>query len=590
MKKEFLIVIGGVVATVAAMGVGFFFNPLITVGIVLAGSAAAGWLAGRKGTYRSLGIGLLVLLGMTAIFAACVFDDPLPLLNALRSDKHQIMQDFTVWNIPSWLWLPCSGFALATQLLIYLSVFNAKIIFKRWYFTVGAAIVLLAELWYLSIWLYAGIGAVFAAFTENWIVGLVVLLVLLIALLTAWAVCNIRLTKRRNWRNFAWCAGGFAAGSFLVWGISALSLHIYAGSMIDRTASAADPRRPLAEELVKREQELRSANDLAALRKRGIVLPLVGRGMWRGRRGKTVAEKTKQRTLEFAASEDGKAFFGRNAELIDLYCQVAAEGEFVSKTSLPHLQMYRSSTRIAAAQAALAHYRKDAKAILPPLEKAEKLERSLYENERTVIEGLVRIELTSTRLGMIVGCGPEAPEYAAQYRAILKRLIAAEPKIPTETGAIRAELQRVRGFENGRYTYPEETGAYARLVHYPAACASLVRRIRNAEADAERAAEWRKSGQFPRDAGNYGNAMRRAMECRAFYATALALKIYRCEKGEYPETLDALTPDILDKLPCDPLTGKPFDYRKMPKGGFVLSAQRIKSVKRMLRLTPAPRY
>ena len=84
--------------------------------------------------------------------------------------------------------------------------------------------------------------------------------------------------------------------------------------------------------------------------------------------------------------------------------------------------------------------------------------------------------------------------------------------------------------------------------------------------------------------------MRRAMECRAFYATALALKIYRCEKGEYPETLDALVPGILDRLPCDPLTGKPFDYRKMPKGGFMLSAQRIKSVKRMLRITPAPRY
>ena len=44
MKKEFLIVVGAVIVTVAAMGVGFFFNPLITVGIVLAGSAAAGGL------------------------------------------------------------------------------------------------------------------------------------------------------------------------------------------------------------------------------------------------------------------------------------------------------------------------------------------------------------------------------------------------------------------------------------------------------------------------------------------------------------------------------------------------------------------
>ena len=237
-----------------------------------------------------------------------------------------------------------------------------------------------------------------------------------------------------------------------------------------------------------------------------------------------------------------------------------------------------------------AYLPKDAKAILPPLEMAEKLERALYANEQTVIESLARIGLTSMRMGVIVGCGPEAPEYAAQYRAILNRLLAAEAKIPVETGWFRAELQRVRGFGNGKCTYPEGTGAYARLVNYPTACASLVCKIRNAEANAERAAEWRKSGRIPEDADVYGNAMRRALECRAFYATALALKIYRCEKGEYPETLDALVPEILDQLPCDPLTGMPFDYRKMPKGGFMLYAQRIKSVKRMLRITSNPRY
>lgn len=590
MKKEFLIVVDGVIATVAAMGIGFFFNPLIAVGIVLAGSAAAGWAAGRKGTFRSFGIGLLVLLALTVIFSLCFFDDPISLLNALRSEKQPIPPELAEVQLPSSLWLLFSGLALAAQLLIYLCVFNAAILFRRWYFRIGAAIVLLAELSYVSIWLLSGIGAVFAVFTENRLFGQLVLLALLIALLTAWAAYNIRRAKNRSWRNFAWCAGGFAAGSFLVWGVSALSFFIYAGNVIDRTASAADPRGKRSEELVKREQELRAANDYSALRKRGIELPLVGRGMWRGRRGKTVAEKTRQRTLEFAASAEGKAFFDRNAKLIDLYCQTAAEGEFSPETSLTHLQGYRNAARIAAAQAALAHYRKDAKAILPPLEKAEKLEKALYENEGTVIEGLVRIALTSMRMNVIVGCGPEAPEYAAQYRAILNRLLADAAKIPTETGFIRAELQRVRGFGNGNYTYPQGTGAYTRLVNYPTTCASLVCNIRNAEANAERAVEWRKSGRLPGDAGNYGNAMRRALECRAFYATALALKIHRCEKGDYPETLDALVPDILSELPCDPLTGKPFVYRKMPKGGFMLSAQRIKSVKRMLRITPAPRY
>ena len=591
MNKAFWIEVGVAVVTVAAMGVGFFFNPLIAVAIVLLGSAAAGWLAGRGGSFKSFGAGLLALLALTVIFAVCIFGDINPLLDAVLTEEQRIWLARMDVTLPSWLPLACVGIALAAQLLIYLCVFNAAILFKRWYFIAGAAIVLLAEVMYLSIWLYAGIGAVFAAFTENQSPGYIVLLALLLALLVAWAVCNIRSEKRRNWRNFAWCAGGFAVGSFLVWGVSALSFCVYAGSEIERTASAADPRGKLPAEVVKRERELRTSDSVVALHKRGIELPLETVGMWRGRRGKTVSEEAKKRTLEFAASEEGKAFFKRNAELIDLYCRIVAEGEFVPKTSLALLQGYRSAARRCAAQAALAHYRKDAAAILPALEVAEKLEQSIYAHEQDLIEGLVRIAITDLRMQTIIGCGPEAPEYAEQYRAILKRLLAAEPKMPADTGFIRNELACVRRMERGNFTYPESAGAYKRLVNYPTACASLAYKLHKAEADTKLAAEFRKSGRVPRNADNYGKAMRRAMECRAFYATALALKIFRCEKAAYPDKLDELVPGCLEKLPCDPLTGKPFNYKKLPKGGFMLSTPRIKSVKRMpLRVSPMPRY
>ena len=590
MNKAFWVEVGVAVGAVAAMGVGFFFNPLIAVAIVLLGSAAAGWFAGRGGTFRSFGAGLLALVALTVIFAVCVFGDPQPLVDAVLPEEQRMLLARMYVNLPSWFPLLCTGLAFAAQLLIYLCVFNAGILFKRWYFTAGAAIVLLAELTYLSIWLHSGIGAVFAAFTENQSLGFIVLLVLLFALLVAWAVCNIRLAKRRTWRNFAWCAGGFAAGSLLVWGVAALSFYVYAGCEIERTVSAADPRGALPEELAKRELELRNSDSVVALHKRGIELPLETVGMWRGRRGKTVSEEAKKRTLEFAASEEGKAFFKRNAELIDLYCRIVAEGEFVPKTSLAFLQGYRSAARRCAAQAALAHYRKDAAAILPALEPAEKLEQAIYDHEQDLIEGLVRIAINDMRMQMIVGSGPEAPEYAEQYRAILKRLLANAAKMPSDTGFIRNELACVRRFERGNFTYSEKQGAYTRLVNYPGACASLVYKLRKAEEESRLAADWRESDRIPADAGNYGKAMRRAMESRAFYATALALKIYRCEKGAYPDKLDELMPGVLEKLPVDPLTGKPFNYKKMPKGGFMLSAQRIKSVKRMLRAAPMPRY
>lgn len=41
----------------------------------------------------------------------------------------------------------------------------------------------------------------------------------------------------------------------------------------------------------------------------------------------------------------------------------------------------------------------------------------------------------------------------------------------------------------------------------------------------------------------------------------LACKIYRNKTGHYPETLEALVPDMLPEVPIDPFTGKPFVFR-----------------------------
>ena len=51
---------------------------------------------------------------------------------------------------------------------------------------------------------------------------------------------------------------------------------------------------------------------------------------------------------------------------------------------------------------------------------------------------------------------------------------------------------------------------------------------------------------------------------------AIALERYRLAHGEYPETLDALTPPFLDKPPHDVINGEPLHYRRTADGQFVL--------------------
>jgi hypothetical protein len=50
---------------------------------------------------------------------------------------------------------------------------------------------------------------------------------------------------------------------------------------------------------------------------------------------------------------------------------------------------------------------------------------------------------------------------------------------------------------------------------------------------------------------------------------AAALAVFRAEHGAYPEKLDELVPGVLQELPVDLYTAKPFVYQRM-NGGYLL--------------------
>jgi hypothetical protein len=53
-------------------------------------------------------------------------------------------------------------------------------------------------------------------------------------------------------------------------------------------------------------------------------------------------------------------------------------------------------------------------------------------------------------------------------------------------------------------------------------------------------------------------------------AVACALERYRLAQGQYPETLDALVPQFMEKLPHDIIGGGPLHYRRTDDGKFLL--------------------
>ena len=561
----------GIVAAVAAAWAAAALYgdvPRPALGIVLLGAAVAGWRAGRGGTFRSFGAGMLFLPLLLSTVAVVSFRNPRPLVRMLCYD----LAGMFFLSIPTWLTLLLLGVVLAAAFVVFLCTFDVAILIRRWYFAAAAMLLLFVEVMYGSVWSYQVIAAVFdrenagSSLVAGAVWGAVILLLTL-----AWALFNLLAPRRRSWRNFAWCAGGFAVFSLFAWSATAVSFHWAAARAVAENPEAVDPRRPLPPELLARERELVPAGDrwCLELHKRGIELPVDGGGIWHG--PNPISAEARRRTLDFAASPEGKAFFAANAERLKLYCRIAAEGRFEPVVSLPRLQGCRSVARRCAAQAALAYERGETAAILPPLEAAETLERSLYDHETATIEGLVRLAITSMRIAVIAGYGPETPEYAPRYRAMLERALAREAKVPSDVIESRALLTEVLRFENSGRIYPKGTSFYARLIAHPATCSKLLHWLRRAEEADRLAPEWRKSGTVPSLSEQPSAATGKALAVRALELTVLALKIYRCEHGAYPKTLDALVPGILRELPRDPSTGGPLHLAVSPEGIVMVS-------------------
>ncbi len=363
----------------------------------------------------------------------------------------------------------------------------------------------------------------------------------------------------------------------VLWGAAALAAYIYSGIVLGGAKITEDPRRGVPGEILKQEKELRAALNKTMCEGAGQFLPVAGIYTWQPGGERPVPAAGREQTLKFAASPEGKAFFARNREHLDLCCRIAAEEPFDLEKTLTHLRGYRSAARLCAAQAVLAHWQGRKGEILPPLEPAEKLERTILKHETTIIEALVRIAIGATWLHEAVHCGPEDPAYAALYRAMLARFLAAPVQMPLEGWLQARESREIRGFGRGKLgSYPLKFGFWKRAAAYPLVCFAVARDLRKTLELERMAPEWIRSGVVPEgEKPGYleeaqRKALRKALSYRALYGTALALKLYRCEKGTYPETLDALVPAFLPKLFCDPHTGGPLTYRRLPDNAFEL--------------------
>ena len=72
------------------------------------------------------------------------------------------------------------------------------------------------------------------------------------------------------------------------------------------------------------------------------------------------------------------------------------------------------------------------------------------------------------------------------------------------------------------------------------------------------------------DYGAFGRRLAYAQTSVDLARVAVALERYRLAHGEFPESLDALAPQFMEKIPHDIIGGQPLHYRRTDDGQFVL--------------------
>ena len=286
-------------------------------------------------------------------------------------------------------------------------------------------------------------------------------------------------------------------------------------------------------------------------------------------------------------------------------------GVIFNGESFSLLNSLRSFARYQRGRAEIALHQGRTKEILPLLESITALEEILLEDP-TLISQLVRCAVFVNQYDGIIRLGPTSPEYAEVYRRMLEKIRNWRTSAPVELElylfGLRNRISRINRmpekfqFLDFGFSFP------AALLLRPLELTVWTAHVKNAVAARKTAALLKPVQRFPFKNGfitflrhlesgtlseidwealnqekepdlSSVNPDFQKIHLIRIYAkflcaknlaeTGIALKLYQCLHGTYPEKMNALVPEILKTLPRDPYTGKPFQYR-LENGNFSL--------------------
>lgn len=255
----------------------------------------------------------------------------------------------------------------------------------------------------------------------------------------------------------------------------------------------------------------------------------------------TLSEEKRRFTLKFFNSPEIEELISQEIKLCLLFNE---KNCYYAKA----LQTLRSVIRHFADRAALFELSGDPDAAIKELSRYIELEKQLSPRPPFIISELVRNACRSYWISAVCKHGSNDAKYAPQYRQFLEFVKNWQFSVPDEAGYfINFELKN----EN----------LYKHILMTPAVQAIKYRGFFNAVNSRPNLKAMEQMEVFTDFTNIYpANAAVKLRSGIVQGQIGAALKCFRAEKGYYPDKLEELVPEYLDKLPLSPLDGKIPEY------------------------------
>ncbi len=525
---------------------------IVIIGIAFVCQFVIGLLAGRKNDKKSFFYGLLGSLVVTLLMVGAFWLGKV--VQKLLGDLETVLQfsGTPLLNIHLRLWYKLSLLCGTFGTVIFLAIYNLRRNSAKyyhalfWFFGGGIALSVISSVMVVTILLSnmllfvtleEAISSGWLDYTVYFNAALVGWLIVSVGVCAIWTIFVFR-SKTSSWKNILKFWGYYLVIVFGLWGISYLNSKIaYKWVQLKAIELNITPRGEGTIDYC--QKHTIAAKELNTFDFVFYALPCYSNYDW----GKNEVPQDKlEYTLKNFDSPDMQKYLRNLEDITDCVNNYSV--------ILSVYNRYRELAKLYCSRAILFKLTDEPDKMFVEYMKYVDLDKKIGDNADAYIAILMRTAARSIWVESIVLNGVDDPKYAPYYREILNIAKSWQVCVNDEAGFYLGNDFKSHDKLANFLSRPVVGAFVYRGFSYELSKRPMLEKLEKTEVfDPSKKLHSLENGAY------------KQRKTIVIAQIASALKLYRVEKGFYPESLEKLVPQYLEKLPLNPNVGKDFIYK-----------------------------